>query len=81
MYLKTFLAFILITLFCISFYYEVLDTESVKNTTIKPLLILHWSKAYERYIFDNTDLQNCLSNCEVTTSKKLALKVLKNYSY
>ena len=37
-------------------------------------MILHWSKAYDKYIFDNTDLEKCPDQCEVTTSKKMALK-------
>ena len=52
------------------------NTEEIQpeNKSEKAILILHWSKAYDKYIFDNKDLIKCSRPCEVTTSKKRALE-------
>ena len=52
------------------------NTEEIQTEykSDKPILILHWSKAYDKYIFDNKDLTKCSKPCEVTTSKKRALE-------
>ena len=49
------------------------DEIQTEYKSDKPILILHWSKAYDKYIFDNEDLTKCFKPCEVTTSKKRAL--------
>ena len=83
---RTFVAFVFLALLW-TFYYEYtntpnlgtenteyLDTENTENSDTEPILILHWSKAYEKYVFDSTDLEKCPDRCEVTTSRKMALK-------
>ena len=50
-----------------------IQPKSSENDS-KPILILHWSKAYDKYIFDTEDLTHCAKPCEVTTSKKRALE-------
>ena len=50
------------------------DEIQTEYKSDKPILILHWSKAYDKYIFDNEDLTKCSKPCEVTTSKKRALE-------
>lgn len=39
----------------------------------RPLVILHWNKAYDKFLFDNEDMKNCpINNCKVVFQKSQA---------
>ena len=52
-----------------------LEELKIENLTEKqPILILHWNKAYDKYVFLNEDLEQCPSLCTVTTDRSRALE-------